>query len=183
MIGICNEYGIHYGITFNVRKSKWFYASVHESGNGILFKLGNTAIYHEQCNISYLGVKFAMERRALVVDISDMIRKFNSSAYNVLLNSSDLSEPIRCELIIKKYLPILTYVLGCRHMSPASVYKLHIAHRKIFRHIFGLFLRSPLTELLNAFGIEPVENVLNRKKLKILYDNKYWCYPELIFVA
>ena len=24
MIGICNEYGIQYGITFNAKKSKWF---------------------------------------------------------------------------------------------------------------------------------------------------------------
>ena len=114
---------------------------------------------------------------------SDRIRKFNSSAYSVLLNSSDLSESVRCEIIMKKCMPILTYGLGCGHISPASVYKLHIAYRKIYRHIFGLSLRSHLTELLNVFGIEPVENVINRKKLKMLYNNMFWCYPDLLFLA
>ena len=70
----------------------------------------------------------------LVIDVKDMIMKFNSSACSVLLNSSDLSEIVRCEIIVKKCLPVLTYELSCGQVWPAD--KLHIAYRKIFRYIF-----------------------------------------------
>ena len=35
------------------------------------------------------------------------IRKFNMAAYDVLWNTSDLNEVIRCDLIDKKCLPVL----------------------------------------------------------------------------
>ena len=34
------------------------------------------------------------------------------AAYDVLLNTSDLNEVIRCELIVKKCLPVLLYGIG-----------------------------------------------------------------------
>jgi hypothetical protein len=83
----------------------------------------------------------------------------------VLLNSNDLSDPVRCEIVVKKCLPVLMYGMGCGHLWSTGMYKLHIAYRMIFRHIFNLSLRSHLSELLNVFGIESVENVLNKKKI------------------
>ena len=37
----------------------------------------------------------------LTTDVENRIRKSNATAYDVLLNTSDLSEVIRCELIVK----------------------------------------------------------------------------------
>ena len=61
------------------KKSKWFFAEVHENCNDESFKLGN-AIDHEWCNTSHLGVKLVIKRNALVVDVNNRIGKFNSSA-------------------------------------------------------------------------------------------------------
>ena len=93
MIDICNEYGLQYGICFNAKKCKWFFAGKHDECTGVSFKLGDNVIDHEWNSLIYLGVKFVVERQALVIDVKDRISKFNSSAYiSVLLNSSDLSE-------------------------------------------------------------------------------------------
>ena len=42
-----------------------------------------------------------MCNNVLTIDVGDRIRKFNMAAYNVLLNTNDLNEVIRCELIVK----------------------------------------------------------------------------------
>ena len=42
----------------------------------------------------------------------DRIRKCNTSAYDVLLNSADLTEVVRCELIVKKCLHIHLVLVG-----------------------------------------------------------------------
>ena len=47
------------------------------------------------------------------MDINDRIIKFNAACYSVLLNSNDLSEVIRCELVVKKCLPVLMCGIGC----------------------------------------------------------------------
>ena len=101
MIDICNEYGLQYGICFNAKKSKWFFAGKHDECTRVSFKLGDNVIDHEWDSLTYLGVKFVVERQALVIEVKDRIRKFNSSANSVLLNSSDLSEIVRCEIIVK----------------------------------------------------------------------------------
>ena len=101
IIDICNEYGLQYGTCFNAKKSKWFFAGKHDECTGVSFKLGDNVIDHEWVSLTYLGVKFVVERQALVTDVKDRIRKFNRSAYSVLLNSSDLSEIVRCEIIVK----------------------------------------------------------------------------------
>ena len=165
------------------RKVNGFFAGKHDECTGVSFKLGDNVIDHELDSLTYLGVKFVVERQALVIDVKDRIRKFNSSAYSVLLNSSDLSEIVRCEIIVKKCLPVLTYGLGCGLVWPADVYKLHIAYRKIFRYIFKLSLRAHLTELLNIFGIDSVENILNRKWVGLMSNCTCCCFPEICFLA
>ena len=42
--------------------------------------------------IRYLGVNLVISRKEFSVDIDDRIKKFYAAAYDVLLNSSDLSE-------------------------------------------------------------------------------------------
>ena len=48
----------------------------------------------------------------LTIYVEVRIRKFNMAAYDVLLNTSDLNEVIRCEVIVKKCLPVLLYGIG-----------------------------------------------------------------------
>ena len=69
----------------------------------------------------------------LTIDVEDRIHKFNMTAYDVLLHISDLNEVIRCELIVKKCLPVLLYGIGGVAITNREIYKLHIAYRKIYR--------------------------------------------------
>ena len=45
-------------------------------------------------------MNLVINRKKLTIDIDDRIKKFNAAAYDVLLNSSDLSKTIRCELVV-----------------------------------------------------------------------------------
>ena len=112
MIDICNEYGLQYRICFNAKKSKWFFAGKHDECTGVSFKLGDNVIDHEWDSLTYLEVKFVVERQVLVIDVKDRIMKFNSIAYSVLLNSSDLAEIVRCEIIEKKVFTCLNIWVG-----------------------------------------------------------------------
>jgi hypothetical protein len=59
------------------------------------------------------------------------------AAYTVLLNNSDLWENIRfrCELIVKKCVPILMYYMRVIKIRKDNVYKMNITYRKIYRYI------------------------------------------------
>ena len=65
-----------------------------------MYKLGDVIIEHDNVCILYLGVKFMMKRKMLVIDVDERIRKFNSRAYSVLLNTNDLSKQVGCEIIV-----------------------------------------------------------------------------------
>ena len=80
------------------------------------------------------------------------MKKCNMSAYNVLINTKDLSEVLICEIIVKKCLPVLLYGSGGTEVSDNDINKVHILYKKFFRCIFHLSLRSPNTELLDVFG-------------------------------
>ena len=103
--------------------------------------------------VLYLGVKLVMKKNILTIDVDDRIKKFNMSAYNVLINTTDLSKVLKCEIIVKKCLPVLLHGMGGTEGPDNDIYKMHISYRKIFRYIFHLSLRSPITELLDVFGI------------------------------
>ena len=65
----------------------------------VSLKLGGVIIERANVCISYLGVKFIIKCKMLVIDV----------------NTNDLSEQVRCELIVKKCSPILIYGLDCGH--------------------------------------------------------------------
>ena len=50
------------------------------------------------------------------------IRKFNMAAYDVLVNTSDLNEVIRCEVIVKKCLPVLLFGIGGVSVTNCGAY-------------------------------------------------------------
>ncbi len=183
MVDICSEYGEMYGISFNPTKSKWFYTGVFDDCRDVTFALGGSVIERDRLGITYLGIKFVMKRKILVVDVNDKIRKFNSSAYSVLVNTKGLSEIVRCEIVVKKCLSVLIYGLGCSDVWPEDMYRLHVAYRKIFRHIFKLSLRASISELLNVFGIKSVQDVLEEKKCNILYRYSECNFPEIRFLT
>ena len=103
----------------------------------------------------------------IIIIIDNRIKKFNAAAYDVLLNSSDLSETIRYELVVKKCLPILLYGIGAINVDQIAVYRLHVAHRKIFRYIFNLPLWAHVSELSEVFNIESVKNIICLKSQRI----------------
>ena len=51
-----------------------------------------------------------MRKNIVIIDVDDRIKKFNKSAYNVLINTKDLSEALKCEIIVKKCLPVYSYM-------------------------------------------------------------------------
>jgi hypothetical protein len=133
--------------------------------------------------IRYLGVGLLIKKGWLTMDVNDRIMKFNAASYNVLLNSSDLSEVIRCELVVKKCLPILMYGIGCIGIDSGDEYKMHIAYRKIFRYIFHLSLRSHISELLNVFHIDSINNLLKNKIKRFLMQNLKTSFQQVRFIT
>ena len=120
------------------------------------FDINGVAIQNASLSIKYLDVNLIVCNNLLAIDVEDRIRKFNMATYDILLNTSDLNEVIRCELIVKKCLPVLLYGIGGVSITNRDIYKLHIAYRKIYRYIFKMSLRASISELLNAFHITPV---------------------------
>ena len=84
-----------------------------------------------------------------------------------MLNSADLTEVVRCELIVKKCLTILLYGAGVFTISNNDMYRLHIAYRKIFRYIFNLPLWAHISELLEVFNVKPIANLLKDRELNM----------------
>ena len=112
--------------------------------------------------ITMLMINFVCNN-VLTIDVKDRIRTFNMAAYDVLLNTSDLNEVIRCELIVKKCLPVLLYGSGGVSITNRDIYKLHIAYKKIYRYIFKMSLRASISDLLNAFNITPIVELIENK--------------------
>ena len=84
-----------------------------------------------------------------------------------MLNSADLTEVVRCELIVKKCLTILLYGAGAFKISNNDMYRLHIAYRKIFRYIFNLPLWAHISELLEVFNVKSIANLLKDRELNM----------------
>ena len=109
-----------------------------------------------------------MRKGLLTLDVGDRIRKFNISAYDVLLNSADLTEVVRCELIVNKCLPILLYGVEAFKISNNDMYRLHLAYRKISRYIFNLPLRAHISELLEVFNVKSIANLIKDRELNMI---------------
>ena len=168
MLNICYTYCNKYGICLNLAKSKWMCADVHNKSKGVQFDLNGIKLENVVKGIKYLGVNLVISRKELTIDNDDRIKKFNAAAYDVLLNSSDLSETIRYELVVKKcYIGLLLYGIGAIIVDQIAVYRLHVAYRKIFRYIFNLPLWAHISELLEVFNIESVENIICLKRQRI----------------
>ena len=58
--------------------------------------LNNDVIENSGTSIRYLGINLIVKRDLLTVDVTDKIRKFNTTANDVLMNSADLSQVVRC---------------------------------------------------------------------------------------
>ena len=99
-----------------------------------------------------------MRKNILIINVHDRIKKINVSAYYVLINTKDLSEVFKCEIIVKKCLPVLLYGIGGNDLSDNDICKMHISYRKFFRCIFYLPLRSPIIELLDVFGVVEIKD-------------------------
>ena len=108
----------------------------HNKCKGVQFDLNGIKLENFVNSIRYLRVNLVINRKALTINIDDRIKKFNAAAYNVLLNSSDLSETIRFELVVKKCLSILLYGIGAINVGQIAIYRLHVAYRKILRYIY-----------------------------------------------
>ena len=75
------------------------------------FDINGAVIQNIGLSVKYLSVDLIVCNNVFTICVEYRIRKFNMSTY-VLLNTSDSSEVIRCELIIKKCVPILLYRFG-----------------------------------------------------------------------
>ena len=148
MIDTWRSYCEKHGICLNPNKTKWLGTNVFNECTNVVFDINGIIIENVGHCIKYLGINLVMCKKVLTVDIDERIKKFNGAAYNVLLNTVDLSEPIRCELIVKKCLPVLIYGIDAIKTSQDDVYRLDIAYRQIFRYIFKLLKWAHLSKLL-----------------------------------
>ena len=117
------------------------FTKVYSSIKNVSFNLNGVPIIYDN-SIVYLGVKFVMRKNIQTIDVDDRIKKINMSAYNVLINTKDLSEVLKCKIIVKKCLPELLYGIGGTEVSDNDTYKTHFSYRKIFRYIFLFIIRK-----------------------------------------
>ena len=122
MLNICNTYCYKYVIYLNSAKSKWMCTDECSKCKGVQFDLNGIKLENVVNGIRYLGVNLVINRKELTIDIDDKIKKFNAAAYDVLLNSSDLSEIIRCELVVIKCLPILLCGIDAINVDQIAIY-------------------------------------------------------------
>ena len=143
--------------------------NVYGTSENFDFEINGVTLENTGDSIKYIGDNLTMRKGLLILDVGDKIRKFNISAYDVLLNSADLTEVVRCELIVKKCLPILLYHgAGTFKMSNNDMYRLHIAYRKISRYIFNLPLWAHISELLEVFNVKPIANLIKDRELNTI---------------
>ena len=124
-----------------------------------------------------------MRGKILTLDVDERLRKFNAVAFDVLLNTSDLSEIVRCELITKKCLPELMYGIGAVDINQNAVYKLHIAYRKMFHYIFKLSKYAHLSELLDAFGIKSIDGLIRVKSINVTKQCINSRFSEILHIS
>ena len=118
----------------------------------------------------------------LTIDVEGRIRKFNMAAYDVLLNTSDLNEVIKCELIVTKCLPVLLYGIDGVLITNRDIYKLHITYRKIYRYIFKMSLRASISDLLNALNVTPIVELIENTKRNFMRQCLESRYIKLQFL-
>ena len=141
-------------------------SDVHNKCKGVQFDLNGVKLENVVNGIRYLGVNLGY-RKELTIDIDDRVKKFNAAAHDVLLNSCDLSDTIRCELVVKKCLSMLLYGIDAINVDQIAIYRLHVAYRKIIRYILNLPLWAHISELLEVFNIESVVNIICLKRQRI----------------
>ena len=169
MVKICCNYCCRYGIHINPTKTKWMCTNVYGTSENVDFEINGVILENTGDSIKYIGDNLTMRKGLLTLDVGDRIRKFKISAYDVLLNSADLTEVVRCELIVKKCLPLLLYYgVGAFKISSNDMYRLHIAYRKIFKYIFNLPLWAHISELLEVFNVKPIANLIKDWELNMI---------------
>ena len=72
--------------------------------------MGGLLLENFNDSVIYLGIKFRIVKRIMDVDIDHRLRKFNAAAFNIIMNSKDLTEVVRSGLIDKKmFAPIAVW--------------------------------------------------------------------------
>ena len=102
---------------------------------------------------------------------------------DVLLNTSDLNEVIRRELIVKKCSLVLLYGIGGVSITNRDIYKLHIAYRKIYKYIFKMSLRASMSDLLNVLNNTPIVELIENKTRNFIRQCLCSRYIELQFLS
>ena len=156
---------------------------MHSPNRNVVFEIDSTIVENSGTSIRYLGVELIMYKNGLTMNVNDCIRKFNVVVYDVLLNTTDLSDVVKCELVAKKCAPILLFGVGAVQISDDSVYKMHIAYRKIFRYIFHLPLWVHLSALLNVFGVVSIADLNDSKTEKLVKQCAIYHFQELNFLS
>ena len=105
---------------------------VHNDNSKLIFTINDFVISKCDSN-KYLGVNLIVRGKMLTLNVDERIRKSYAVAFDMLLNTSNLSEIVRCELITKKCLPVLMLGIEAVEINQNAVHKFHIAYKKIFR--------------------------------------------------
>ena len=98
--------------------------------------LGYNVLYWVQ-ETKYLCI-FVLSHIGLRVNVDSNCRKFLGTSFSLLQRFfGHLSEPVLCEIILTKYLPILMYGLECLVLLSEQRRKLCVAFNMLTRHIFN----------------------------------------------
>ena len=134
------------------------------------FNLNGVTVVNDN-NIAYLGVKRVMKKIILTIDVDDRIKKFNISAYNVLINTKDFSEIYLHVKLLLKSVCLYCYTALEELLCLTMIYIRCIFHLEKFLDIFFHSLRSLLTELLDVFGIVAIKDNICKIRESVAWRN------------
>ena len=111
MLNVCYQYCFKWDLQFNVKKSTVMVIGQHDAVQLPDMSLG-IGVLHWVQEIKFLGT-FLLLHKGLRVNVDSNCRKFFGASFCISQRFGHLFEPVLCEIILTKCLPILLYGVEC----------------------------------------------------------------------
>ena len=166
MLNIFHEYCVEWDLKFNVKKSNVMVVGANEGGILPTIQLGMEDL-NWVTEIKCLGVML-FSKKGLRVYVDYNCRKFLGTSLSILQNCGNMSEHAPCEIILTKYLPILTYGLECFKLLEYEKRHITVAFNTVIRRIFKLSKHTSVRHVLHCLGSKPEKNLNDERRCLLL---------------
>jgi hypothetical protein len=166
MLNICFEYSIVWDMKFNAKKCALMYIGYCVLDDVPVLHIGGDELSWVK-KIKYLGLIMQSEKE-LTVDVNVNCRKFLGACFGMFQRCGALSEPVLCELVLKKCLPILVYGTECIRLKTAQKQRLNVAFNTVIRRVFKLSKYTSVKNIIFYIGGKPVKILLDERRCLLI---------------